>query len=77
MFIGLYKWRDDKWLVGRHYNKDSARLVSIYLIASQIVIFAFDIIVGILYSWTVGCILLFLHCSFLLLLASLVVWVCK
>ena len=27
MGIALYKWRDDKWLVGRHYNKQSARLV--------------------------------------------------
>ena len=77
MAIGLYKWKDDKWLVGRHYNPASAKTVIIYLGISQIIILAFDIIVGVLYSWTIGIILLLLHGSFLLVLASLVVWVLK
>ena len=48
-----------------------------YLLASQIIILAFDLIVGILYSWVVGIVLLLLHCSFLLVLAAAVVWVLK
>ena len=77
MGIGLYKWKDDKWLVGRYYNKEAATAVMIYLGSSQIIILAFDIIVGVVYSWIVGVILLFLHGSFLLVLASMVVWVLK
>ena len=75
MGIGMYKWRDEKWLAGRYYKKETATRVAIYIGSSQVVILAFDIIVGALYSWAVGIILLFLHVSFLLILACLVKWV--
>ena len=75
MGIGMYKWRDEKWLAGRYYKKEIATRVAIYIGSSQVVILAFDIIVGALYSWAVGIILLFLHVSFLLILACLVKWV--
>ena len=73
--IGLYKWRDDKWLRGSHYKKDAAMAVGTYIGVSQLLLLAFDILVGLVYDWFIAIILLFLHASGLTIMAALAVWV--
>jgi hypothetical protein len=73
--IGLYKWRDDKWLRGSNYKKDAATAVAIYIGISQLLLLAFDILVGLVYDWFAAAILLVLHASGLVVMAALVVWV--
>ena len=73
--IGLYKWRDDKWLRGSSYERGAATAVGTYIGISQLLLLAFDILVGLVYDWFIAAVLLVLHASGLVVMAALVVWV--